>query len=108
AAMTQTLAGLVPGSGQHYAALSISKSQLIGKYISASVLAIANLSDGSGIVKPAISWTPLDYITLSLSPLFVFGPANGEYAFLAGFGNGLHTGIDMTTLSLGLTISGSF
>ena len=94
------LAGLIYGSGQHYAAVSISKSQLIGKYISASAIGIANLSDGSGIVKPAVSWSPLDYLTLSVSPLFVFGPANGEYAYLAGG--------TKTSLLLSLTVSGSF
>jgi hypothetical protein len=100
AELSSALAGLVYGSGQHYAALSFSKGELIGKYISASVIAVANLSDGSGIVKPAISWAPLDYLTLSLSPLFVFGPADGEYAFLAGG--------DKVSLSLGITVSGSF
>jgi hypothetical protein len=94
------LAGLIYGSGQHYAALSLSKSELIGDDVSASAIVVANLSDGSGIVKPSISWAPLDYLTLSLSPLFVFGPADGEYAFLAGG--------DKVTLALGLTVSGSF
>jgi hypothetical protein len=100
AKLSAALAGLVYGSGQHYAAMSFSKNRLIGKYISASVIAVANLSDGSGFVKPAISWVPLDYLTLSLSPLFVFGPADGEYAFLAGG--------DKVSLSLGITVSGSF
>jgi len=100
AELSSALAGLIYGSGQHYVGISFSKSELIGKYISASVIAVANLSDGSGIVKPAISWAPLDYLTLSLSPLFVFGPADGEYAFLAGG--------DKVSLSLGITVSGSF
>ena len=100
AKLSAALGSLAYGSGQHYAALSLSKSQLIGKYISASVIAVANLSDGSGIVKPSISWVPLDYITLSLSPLFVFGPADGEYAFLAGG--------DKVSLSLGVSVTGSF
>jgi hypothetical protein len=68
--------------------------------VSAQAIAVANLSDGSGIVKPSISWAPLDYLTLSLSPLFVFGPAEGEYAFLAGG--------DKVSLAIGLTVSGSF
>ncbi|MCX7025907.1 MAG: hypothetical protein NT061_00130 [Spirochaetes bacterium] len=100
AKVSQALAGLIYGSGQHYAALSFSKSKLIGDDVSASVIAVANLSDGSGIVKPNISWAPLDYLTLSLSPLFVFGPTDGEYTFLAGG--------DKATLSLGLVVSGSF
>ena len=97
---TGALAGLAYGSGMHYAALNLSKSELFFKDMSASVLVIANLSDFSGIVKPSLSWAVVDHFSLTLSPTFVFGPADGEYAFLAG-GNPV-------SLSLGGTVSGSF
>ena len=94
------LASLAYGSGQHYAALSLSKSKLFFEDFSVSALAIANLSDFSGIVKPTASWAVLDNFSLTLSPTFVFGPADGEYAFLAG-GNPV-------SLTLGAIVSGSF
>jgi len=94
------LANLAYGSGQHYAAVSLSKSELFFKDLSASALVIANLSDGSGIVKPSVSWAIHDNFTLTLSPMFVFGPADGEYAFLAGG--------DLVSLSLSAIVSGSF
>lgn len=61
---------------------------------------MANLSDWSGIVKPTFSYAVHDNLSLALSPTFFFGPADGEYAFLAGG--------DAVTLSLGATVSGSF
>jgi len=98
--LTSSLAGLIYGSGMHYAALSLSKSKLFADKLSASVIAVANLSDGSGLVKPSISWALVDNFSLTLSPTFVFGPADGEYAFLAGG--------DTVMLSLGGVVSGSF
>ncbi|HWP68519.1 MAG TPA: hypothetical protein VN437_04395, partial [Rectinemataceae bacterium] len=94
------LASLAYGSGMHYAAISISKSELFFEDLSASAIVIANLSDGSGIVKPSVSWAVLDNFSLTLSPTFIFGPADGEYAFLAGG--------DTVSLSLGAIVSGSF
>ncbi len=94
------LASLAYGSGQHYAALSLSKSELFFKDLSVSALGIANLSDFSGIVKPSVSWAVLDNFSLTISPTFVFGPADGEYSFLAG-GNPV-------SLTLSAIVSGSF
>ena len=99
-ALTSSLAGLIYGSGQHYAALSLSKSKLFTDKLSASVIAVANLSDGSGLVKPSVSWAVVDNFSITLSPTFIFGPADGEYAFLAGG--------DTVMLSLGGVVSGSF
>ena len=98
--LTSSLAGLIYGSGMHYAALSLSKSKLFADKLSASVIAVANLSDGSGLVKPSVSWAVVDNFSITLSPTFVFGPADGEYAFLAGG--------DTVMLSLGGVVSGSF
>lgn len=98
--LTVGLARLISGSGRHYAALSLSKSKLFTDDLSASVIAVANLSDGSGLVKPSLTWSLVDNFSLSLSPLFIFGPADGEYAFLSGG--------DMVSLSFGATVSGSF
>jgi len=100
AALSASLAGLIYGSGQHYAALSFSKGELFTEDFSASVIAVANLSDWSGLVKPTFSYAVHDNLSIALSPTFFFGPAEGEYAFLAG-GN-------IVSLSLGATVSGSF
>ena len=64
------------------------------------MIAIANLSDLSGILRPSLSWDLADRISLNFSPTFVFGPEDGEYAFMAQG--------DAITLSLGLTASGAF
>jgi hypothetical protein len=101
ASIGQALAGLIYGSGLHYAAASISKGELFGNEdLSASVIAIANLSDLSGIIRPSLSWKLADNITMNLSPTFVFGPEDGEYAFMAQG--------DAISLSLGITASGAF
>ena len=100
AALSASLANLIYDSGQHYAALSLSKGELFTEDFSASVIAVANLSDWSGLVKPSFSYAVHDNLSIALSPTFFFGPADGEYAFLAG-GN-------TVTLSLGTTVSGSF
>ena len=98
--LASSLVNLAYGSGRHYAAVSLSASELFADELSASLIVVANLSDGSGLVKPTATWKVADNFSLSLSPLFIFGPADGEYAFLAG-GNPV-------TLSLGATLSGSF
>lgn len=100
AALGGSLVSLAYGSGQHYAAMSFSKSEFLAEELSASVIVVANLSDGSGLAKPSVSWKVADNFSLNLSPTFIFGPADGEYAFLAG-GNPV-------TISLGATVSGSF
>jgi hypothetical protein len=98
--LSASLASLISGSGQHYAALMLSKGELFAlEDLSASVIAVANLSDISGIVKPSLSWSVVDNFKLSLSPLFLFGPSgSGEFS-MAG---------DLVSLSLGATVSASF
>jgi hypothetical protein len=95
-----SLASLISGSGQHYAALMLSKGELFSlEDLSASIIAIANLSDLSGIVKPSVSWSVVDNFKLTLSPMFLFGPSgSGEFS-MAG---------DLVSLSLGAVVSASF
>ncbi len=96
----QALAGLIYGSGRHYAALSVTQDEFLTKDTSISLLVLANLSDGSGFVRPSISWDVVDNFKFSLSPTFVFGGANTEYSILAGG--------DTVSISLGAIVSGSF
>ncbi len=94
------LAGYLSGSGRHYAAAMLSKGELFAlEDLSASVIAVANLSDLSGLVKPSVSWSVVDNFKLTLSPMFFFGPAgSGEFS-MAG---------DLVYLSLGAVVSASF
>jgi hypothetical protein len=100
AQLLAALSGLISGSGQHYAALMLSKGELFTiEDLSASVIAMANLSDLSGLVKPSISWSVTDNFKLTLSPMFLFGPSgSGEFS-MAG---------DLVNLSLGASVSASF
>ena len=100
AQLLAALSGLISGSGQHYAALMLSKGELFAiEDLSASVIAMANLSDLSGLVKPSISWSVTDNFKLTLSPMFLFGPSgSGEFS-MAG---------DLVNLSLGASVSASF
>jgi hypothetical protein len=94
------LKGLILNSGRHYAALSLSKGELFTEDLSVSLVVVANLSDWSGLARPSISYSLSDYLSLVLSPIFFFGPDDGEYSYIAG-GN-------LVSLSLGLSLSGSF
>ena len=96
----QALAGLIYGSGRHYAALSVTQDEFLTKETSISLLVLANLSDGSGFVRPSIAWQVVDNFKFSLSPTFIFGGADTEYSILAGG--------DTLSVSLGAIVSGSF
>ena len=45
-----------------------------------SVLYLANLSDGSGLVQPSASWQPLKRVLLSVGAGLRYGPAMSEFA----------------------------
>ena len=84
-------AGLIYNSGLHYAALSVSKSEMGLKDLSGSVFVLANLSDLSGFAKPSISYRFFDRMSASASATFHFSTSalwgagdNGEYVVLAG------------------------
>jgi hypothetical protein len=63
-----------------------------------SVLYLANLSDGSGLVQPTASWQPLKWVLLSVGAGMTYGPAESELA-PAG---------PVPTLTLKLTVKGAF
>lgn len=100
-----TLGALVPGiaygSGRHYAAAALSKSELFSENLSASLTIISNLSDLSGIIRPALTWKILDNLSLGSNLTFVFGEKTAEYGILYR-GNPVAVGL---TLSMG---TGSF
>lgn len=95
------LKGLIYDSGRHYAALTVSKSELFLDDLSLSVFGFANLSDFSGFVKPTLSYRFFTGMSMSASAQFTLGFENGEYVVL-------NDGQAMS-LSLALTLgSGSF
>ncbi len=76
------LARLILNSGQHYAALSLSKSELLVENLSVGAFAMANLSDLSGWVRPSVTYKLHDRSSLELAATFVFGSGDGEYVVL--------------------------
>jgi hypothetical protein len=71
--------GLIANSGRHYAALSLSRTELFTKDLSLNVFTMANLSDFSGFVRPGLSYKLFDGASLGLSALFAFGTEDSEY-----------------------------
>ncbi len=70
--LAPVLRGLLYGASQHYGALSVSRSELFIKDLSASLLVMANLSDLSGFLTPSLTYKVFKYMNLSLSPTFVW------------------------------------
>ncbi|NLJ10362.1 MAG: hypothetical protein GX438_08495, partial [Treponema sp.] len=69
--LAPALVGALYGASQHYGALSVSRSELFIKDLSASVLVLANLADLSGFINPNIQYRVFKYMNLSISPSFV-------------------------------------
>jgi hypothetical protein len=100
--------------GSHYAFASITKGDILpgllgSDKLSASLIAISNLSDQSGMVMPSLSWSFFDYMSLQLGGSFNFGAAGTEY-IVYGVGGGMGAS-DKPGAALNLTLSlgtGSF
>jgi len=69
---------------RHYAAFSVSASEIMDTDLGASVFAIANLADFSGWIRPEVSYKVFDRLTASLWAQFNFGGPAGEYTDPAG------------------------
>ncbi len=82
AAFSMFLKGLIYGSGRHYAALTFVKNEFIAEDLSFSAFVIANLSDFSGYLKPALSYRFFDGLSLSVSAMVALGFDSGEYVVL--------------------------
>ncbi len=65
--------------GRHYGAITASVSDLFAQGLSLSVLGLANISDRSGVLIPAIRYQFLEAFSLGLSARFTFGPEDGEF-----------------------------
>jgi hypothetical protein len=58
--------------GQHYAAVSISKSELFTKKLSVSAFGMFGLDTASGNANLSLAWQFFDYLALSAGPSFTY------------------------------------
>jgi hypothetical protein len=72
--------------GRHYLAASIGWSELLDSDFGLSLLYVANLSDGSGLITPTVTWDPIDYVSLSTGLRISYSnePSGDEYAPTGG------------------------
>ena len=80
--------------GTHYLAGLVSWTDILGSKVDLGLFSEANLSDGSGVVSPSVSFTPFRSFTAVFAPYISYGPDNTE--FVTQFGR--------FSLSLKLTI----
>ena len=66
--------------GRHYAGASAAWQGIADSDLSAAVYWIANLSDGSGVVRPSLTYRLLEHAELSLGARVWYGAADTEYA----------------------------
>jgi hypothetical protein len=99
--------------GEHYAFASVTKTKIVkdaggDSKLSASLIAIANLSDLSGYLMPSLTWSFFDYLSLKAGATFNFGEAGDEY-IVYGVGQGVGKAEPGVALNLTLTMgTGSF
>ncbi len=66
--------------GRHYGALMVSWSEIADTDLSANFLWLGNLSDGSGILSPGLSWNIIDKISVSAGLRLTYGKSGTEFA----------------------------
>jgi hypothetical protein len=72
--------------GRQYLAASVGWSELLDSDFGLSLLYVANLSDGSGLVNPNVTWDPIDRVSLSTGLRISYSndPGGDEYAPAGG------------------------
>jgi len=66
--------------GRHYGALMVSWSEIADTDLSANFLWLGNLSDGSGLLSPGLSWNIIDKISVSAGLRLTYGKSGTEFA----------------------------
>ena len=98
--------------GRHYLGAMVSWSSIFDTDLSFSTLAIANMTDLSGMVLPNLSYRIMDYISVGAGMRLTFGEVGDEYTNpMALFGLGGEDAWEGPTMSLTLDCSiggGSF
>lgn len=84
--------------GQHNVAARIVLDDIGASDLTPSVLWLANLSDGSGLVRTELAYTGIEHVTLALGSRHAYGPDGAEYS-VGGAGH---------TLDLSISVQGAF
>ncbi len=98
-------------TGKHYVGVNISETFAKNSDISASAFWMANFSDLSGFVKPAVSIKITDQITLGLNTTIYYGAENTQFRGIMqalvdnGFPAAGATLFEMPRFKLGMTLS---
>ena len=71
--------GDVTNWGRHYLGLTLSLSSILDTNLGVTAFGLVNMSDWSGIVTPAISYSFLDKFSISASARFTFGGESDEF-----------------------------
>lgn len=79
--------------GRHYAGASAAWNGISDSDFSASVFWLANLSDGSGIARPSLTYRVLEYARLSLGASLGYGTEATEYGERVAFTLGAALGV---------------
>ena len=79
--------------GRHYAGASAAWNGIADTDLGASLFWLANLSDGSGLVRPSLTYQVLDYARLSLGASLGYGTGATEYGERVAFTLGAALGI---------------
>jgi hypothetical protein len=66
--------------GRHYLAAGVNWFELLDSRFSLLVLYLANLSDGSGMIIPSVTWGPIEHLSLSTGLRIGYGETGDEYA----------------------------
>ena len=97
--------------GTHYVSASFAKSKLLVDELSFSVYGLADLSDGSAMVVPSLTWQFFDYLSVALGSTLSFGPDGSEYPTLSSLATGDTNLMGKPTASVSITAtlgSGAF
>jgi hypothetical protein len=70
--------------GRHYLAGQISWTDILSSRVDLAVFYEGNLSDGSGVTSPSISFTPFRNFMLTFAPWISYGADNTEFVSMFG------------------------
>ena len=70
--------------GRHYLAAGVNWFELLDSSFSLLVIYLANLSDGSGMIIPSVTWGPIEHLSLSTGLRIGYGEIGDEYAPAGG------------------------
>jgi hypothetical protein len=66
-------------TGRHYAAVNGTWTEMFGSDFNLACLWLGNLSDGSGMVTPSVTWNVIEYLDIVAKVGFMYGEKGDEY-----------------------------